>query len=41
MEIIDYIVILGYLPGLLVVGGIFSVKIKDSTEIFAAGGGIS
>lgn len=32
----DYWVLLGYLAGLLVVGGIFS-RIKDSEEMFAAG----
>lgn len=36
MRGLDYWVLLGYLAGLLVVGGIFT-KIKDSAEMFAAG----
>jgi len=35
---LDYLVILGYAIGLLVVGGIFSRKIKDSADLFVAGG---
>ncbi len=38
METLDYIVLLIYVAGIFAVGGIFSTKIKDSTDMFAAGG---
>ena len=38
MNTSDYLVILGYVVGLLVVGFIFSRKIRDSADMFVAGG---
>ena len=38
MTQLDYLIICGYAVGLLVVGGIFSRRMKDSADMFVAGG---
>ena len=38
MSALDYIVILFYIVGIFIMGGIFSGRIKNSKDMFAAGG---
>ena len=38
MTNLDYLVLMGYIVGVFTVGGIFSARVKDSADMFAAGG---
>ncbi len=38
MTSLDYLVLTGYVLGIFAIGGVFSRKIKTSSDMFAAGG---